>query len=223
MLRIKIIPEDIFGNYFIMRGLIYMLKAQLGKQTKVNDLVKIGVLAAIAAILMFLEFMVPLMPVFLKLDLSDVPALIGAFALGPVAGIWIQLIKNIVHAFATTTYGIGEFANFIVGIAYVIPAGLIYQRRKDRVGAMIGLVAATIIMCIVAGFMNYYVFIPLYQTVLNWPMDAMIALGTQANAAIVDLRSLIVLGILPFNLLKGFLVSVVTVLIYKKVSPLLHR
>ncbi len=216
-----IIPEDTFGNFFLEGKIMSNVNAV--KSTKTQYLVKVGLLTAVAAIVMYLEFMIPMMPVFLKMDLSEIPVLVGTFALGPVAGVLIELLKNLFHALSTSTMGIGELANFIVGIAFVVPAGIIYNRKKGRSGALLALVVGGISMTVVAAIANYFVFIPLYQWALNWPLEAIIALGTKGNPSIVDLKSLIVLGIIPFNLLKAVIISVITVLIYKKISPILHR
>ncbi|WHH61529.1 ECF transporter S component [Petroclostridium sp. X23] len=200
-----------------------MMKTQTVKQVKVHSLVKIALLAAIASIVMYAEFMIPMMPVFLKMDLSEIPILIGTFALGPAAGVVIELIKNLVHMPSTSTSFIGEIANFFVGIAFIIPAGYIYRAKKNRNGAILGLVAGTICMTTFASILNYFVLIPLYQTVLGLPMDAIIGMGTKANAAIVDLKTLIVFAFIPFNLLKSIIISTVTLFIYKKLSPILHK
>ncbi len=193
------------------------------KSTKTQYIVKVGLLTAVAAIVMYLEFMIPMMPVFLKMDLSEIPVLIGTFALGPVAGVLIELLKNLFHVLSTSTMGIGELANFIVGIAFVIPAGMIYNRKKNRSGALLALVVGGISMAVVAASANYFVFIPLYQSALHWPLEAIIQLGTKGNQSIVDLRSLIVLGIVPFNLIKAVIISVITLLIYKKMSIVLNK
>lgn len=200
-----------------------MLGTQTLKGTKTNYLVKIALLSAVAAVIMFLEFIVPMMPVFLKMDLSEIPVLVGTFALGPIAGVTIELIKNLIHLPSTSTAGIGEIANFVVGIAFVIPAGIIYRNQKNRNGAILGMIVGIISMTTVAAVLNYFVFIPLYQTALHWPLEAIIDLGAKGNPAIVDLKSLIILGIIPFNLLKGIIISVVTLLIYKKLSPILRN
>jgi riboflavin transporter FmnP len=200
-----------------------VLGTQTLKGTKTNYLVKIALLSAVAAVIMFLEFIVPMMPVFLKMDLSEIPVLVGTFALGPIAGVTIELIKNLIHLPSTSTAGIGEIANFVVGIAFVIPAGIIYRNQKNRNGAILGMIVGIISMTTVAAVLNYFVFIPLYQTALHWPLEAIIDLGAKGNPAIVDLKSLIILGIIPFNLLKGIIISVVTLLIYKKLSPILRN
>lgn len=200
-----------------------MMETQVVRKSKTNTLVKVALLSAVATLIMFVEFVVPLMPVFLKIDLSEIPVLLGTFALGPVAGIVIELIKNLIHLPMSSTAGIGEIANFLVGVAFVVPAGAAYQWKKNRMGAFIGLAVGTICMTAVAAVLNYYMLIPLYQTVLHMPLDAIIGMGTKGNKAIIDLKTLIVLGIIPFNLIKAVIVSFVTLLIYKKLSPILHR
>ena len=191
--------------------------------SRTSYLTKIGILSAIAVILMFFEVPVPMIPAFLKLDASDLPAIVGAFILGPMAGVFIELIKNVLHLGSTQTVGIGEMANFLVGVCFVVPAGYFYQRNPTATGASISLVVATFSMTIAASLLNYFVLIPLYQTVLHFPLDQMIALGTVANPHIIDLSSFIAMAIAPFNIIKGFIMSVFTMMIYKRLSPILRE
>ncbi|WP_371374122.1 ECF transporter S component [Sporomusa aerivorans] len=191
-------------------------------QTKMAYITRIAVLASAAAILMVLELPVILMPGFLKLDFSDIPAIIGAFALGPLAGCLIVLIKNFIHLSSTQTAGIGEMANFFVGAFFVVPAAFIYRYKKNRSGAMLAMLAGTLTMTLAAAVLNYWVLLPLYQAALHFPPEAIIKLGSMANPLIVDLKTFIVFAIVPFNLLKGALVSIITLLVYKKLSPILH-
>ncbi|MGB9780565.1 ECF transporter S component [Caldanaerobacter sp.] len=190
------------------------------EKVKTHVLVKVGFLSATAFVLMYLEFQVPLFPGFLKLDLSDIPALVASFAIGPLYGVMVELIKNILHATITQSAGIGEIANFTVGAIFAATAGIIYHFNKTRKTALIAMAVATVVMSISASFLNYYVFLPLYQKVMGFPMEAIIGMGKMANKKIVDLKTLIAYGIFPFNLLKGFVISIITFLIYKKISPL---
>lgn len=183
---------------------------------------KVAILAALAAIIGIYETPIPLVPPFLKIDFSEIPVLIGTFALGPIAGIVIELIKNLLHLITTQTLGIGELANFLVGITFIIPAGLIYKKMKDRKGAIISLTMGIVSMTIFASLLNYYVFLPLYASVLKFPIDAVVGMGTQVNKNIVDAKSLIAFGIAPFNIFKGILISVLVMLMYKRISPLLR-
>lgn len=168
-------------------------------------LVKIALLSAIAVVLMVFEF--PILPAFpfLKIDLSDLPAVIGAFGFGPIVGIVIELIKNILIILVkgTGTAGVGELANFIVGASYVGMAGLIYKKNKTKTGAVISLAAATIAMTIVGVLANYYILVPLYKLQLQ---------GADY------ITKYIVSGIVPFNLIKGIMVSAITMLAYNKIS-----
>ncbi|MCM8900316.1 ECF transporter S component [Caldicoprobacter algeriensis] len=190
---------------------------------KVRDITKISLLSAIAFLLMvFAEFPLPLFPSFLKLDLSDLPALVGGFAMGPVTGIIIEFIKNLLHFFfKSETGGVGNLANFIVGIGFVVPAAVVYSTNKTKKGAVIGMAVGTVTMTLLASLANYYVLIPLYAKVYS--MDAILNMMSQANKAIVDLKTYIVYAVIPFNVLKAVVVSIITLFIYKKVSPILHR
>lgn len=183
---------------------------------------KVSILSVIAYVLMVLEMPVIMFPAFLKIDFSDIPAILGAFALGPTAGIMIELVKNILHWItSTTTGGVGELANFVIGCAWIIPAAFIYKRHKQKKYAIIGMIVGTMSMAIIGGIVNYYVMIPFYAKI--WPMEAILEMSAAANPLIVDLKTLIFYGIIPFNLLKGIIISIVTMLIYKKLSPIIHR
>ncbi|RCX16290.1 riboflavin transporter FmnP [Anaerobacterium chartisolvens] len=184
---------------------------------------KIAILSAMAAVLMFLEFPIPFMPPFLKMDLSEIPVLLAAFSLGPASAVIIELIKNLIHVLTTQTAGIGELANFLVGIAFAVPAGIIYKRFMNRKGAGIALSVGSLSMVLFASVFNYFVLLPLYAAVLNFPIDAVVGLGRSVNGYIVDVKTFIAFGIAPFNLIKGIMVSIIVALVYKKLSPLLHK
>jgi riboflavin transporter FmnP len=184
---------------------------------------KIGILSAIAIILMFFEVPLPMMPSFLKLDVSELPAIIGAFTLGPLAGVGIEFIKNLLHAANTQTMGIGEMANFLVGVAFIFPAGYLYQKDKSQKGAVMSLTIGTFSMMLAASLLNYFILLPLYQAMLHFPLEQIITLGTVANPRIIDLKSFITMAIAPFNLIKGIVISVFTLMIYKKILPILYE
>jgi riboflavin transporter FmnP len=178
------------------------------RNTKLQLMVKIGVLSALAYIIMFLEFPLPFFPPYLKIDLSDIPAIIGAFAFGPLAGVIVEFIKNLLHLITKTeTGGIGELANFLTGAAFVIAAAAIYFKNKNKKSAIIGLSVGTVIMTLVMCLANYYILLPFY-------------LGSAPSP---DNIHLIVTMTLPFNLIKGIMVSIITALIYKSLSPILHH
>lgn len=191
---------------------------------RLNKLIKVSILAAMAFILMFIEPSLVIFPNFLKLDPSDVPALIGAFALGPIAGIAIELIKNVLHGLINGNSAfIGEMANFLVGSVYVFTAGIIYKRHKNIKYAIIGLSIGVVAMSLVAGILNYSVFLPLYAKLYNTDMNGLLKFISGGNAKLQDIKILIFTAIIPFNLIKGVVVSLVTMLLYKKVSPILHK
>ncbi len=178
------------------------------RNSKLQLMTKIGILSAIAFIVMFFEFPVPFFPPFLKIDLSDIPAIIGAFAFGPVAGVTIELIKNLLHLiFRNETGGIGELANFLTGGSFVLVAGLIYFRKKSKTYALMALLAGTVTMSLVMCFANYFILIPVYAPAMPKP----------------EVMKMIYTAIFPFNLFKGVVVSAITLLIYKSLSPILHK
>lgn len=185
-----------------------------------SNMVKISILGVLSFIIMNFSFPLPLTPAFLKLDLSDMPSIIGGFAMGPVAGITIQLIKNILHFITrTSTGGIGEISNFIVGGSFVLISSGIYHINKTKKNAVIGSIAATIGMAIVGALSNYFIIIPFYSKLM--PIDVIISMGTAVNALITDKLTLVLYGVIPFNLIKGIILSLATASIYKKVAPLL--
>ncbi len=180
----------------------------------------IGMFAAIASVLMFIEIPLPFAPPFYKLDFSEVPVLIGTFSLGPVAGILIELIKIFVHLLfkGTQTAGVGELANFFVGCAFCVPAGLIYRRRKTKRDAIISMAVGTVFLIIAGCLMNAYVLLPAYASAFHMDLSALIAMGTAVNTSVDSLLTFVVLCVAPFNLLKGILVSVITFVLYKRIS-----
>ncbi|NLY66803.1 MAG: ECF transporter S component [Tissierellia bacterium] len=188
-------------------------------------LVKVSVLGAIAFLLMLFDFPLWFAPSFLKFDFSDVPGLIGSFALGPFAGVLVQLVKNLLNLAleGTDTAAVGELANFVVGSIFVFTAGYIYHRNKTFKNAVIGMAAGIIAMTISISVANYYVMIPLYAKIFGWPIEQIVALGTAVNKYVVDFKTLILFAVVPFNLVKGIIVTLVTALIYKRVSPILRR
>jgi riboflavin transporter FmnP len=185
---------------------------------------KTGILTAVAVALMYLEFSLPLVPAFLKFDFSEIAVLLASFSMGPLTGIIIELLKNILHLPATATGGVGELANFIFGASFVGTAGLVYRLKKDREGAFIAMAAGTVVLTAVASIVNYYVMIPFYMNVFHLDMATIAKLSALAgNKWVTDLRSLIVYVFIPFNLFKGIVISAIVAVIYKRVSPLLHR
>lgn len=191
----------------------------------VKGIVKIGVLSAVSTVLMLIEIPLWFAPSFYKIDLSEIPILIGSFALGPIAGILMELIKNLLNLVinGTVTGGIGELANFIIGCAIVAPSAFVYQREKTRKNAIVGLSIGTALLVVAGCLLNYFVLLPVYAAVFHMPLSALVQMGSVVNPAIKDLTTLVLFAVAPFNLLKGIMDSLLTMLIYKKVSPILHR
>lgn len=192
------------------------------KNQKLNYLIKTSLLGVIAFLIMFLETPIMFFPEFLKIDLSDIPAIIAGFSLGPIFGVLVELIKNLLHLLRTSTFGVGELANFLVGIALVVPASIIYHRNKSKKNAIIGLGVGTLVMALMGGIANIYILIPAYSKLMGYPLEAIIAWASQVNSLIVDLNSYILYAIIPFNIIKGIVVSIITLVIYKKISKILH-
>lgn len=195
------------------------------KKVNVRNLVKIAMLAAAATLLMLFEIPLWFAPAFYQIDLSEVAVLIGAFAMGPLAGVSIEALKIILNLLinGTLTAGVGEFANFLIGCSLMIPAAWIYRRGKSKKAALIGMAAGTVLMTVIGALINAYVLLPVYAKAFGIPISALVEMGSKVNSQITDLSSLVMLAVVPFNLLKGFLTAVVTMLLYKRVSPVLHR
>ena len=178
-----------------------------------------ALLAAISYVLAFLEFPVPLSPSFARMDLSDLPALIGTFAFGPVTGVMIELIKNVLQLLSSSTGGIGELANFIMGASYVLVAGFIYKYKKTKKMAMWACGISSIVMGIVAAIVNYLILLPLFETFM--PLDQLIASFGEFLPFIKTKLDVVVFNALPFNMIKGMVIGAVTMMIYKKLTPVL--
>ena len=179
-----------------------------------------GALSALATVLMFLDFSVPLVPSFIKLDFSELPALIASFAIGPLAGAAVCLVKNLIHLAITSSVGIGELANFLLGILFVVPAGIIYKVRKDRAGALIGALIGALCMAVLGGFfINYYIIYPLYFAV-QYPEEAILNLYSDILHVNSIGEALWIFNV-PFTFVKGLISVVVTFIIYKKISPII--
>jgi len=184
-----------------------------------------GILAAISTVLRFLETPLPLLPTFLKLDFSNIPALIGGFALGPLAGTAILLVKNLIYLPFTQTLGVGEVADFVISLTLVLTASLFYKFNKNRKGAIIGMTTGSAIMSFIAApLMNYFVLIPFYAWLsFDSSVDAIIQLAAKANPAIDSLWAYIIFAVVPFNIVKCIAICVITGILYKPLSPLLHK
>lgn len=194
-------------------------KPASGKTTDVRKITGIGMLSAIAFVLMFLDFSVPFMPSFIKMDLSELPALIGSFAYGPIAGVMICLIKNLLHLMKSGTNGVGELSNFLLGASFVLVAGLVYKWKKNRKSALIGSVAGALIMGIFSVFSNYFLVYPIYYNFMD--KELILAAYQLIFPGVNNILECLIVFNMPFTFLKGILSVVITFLIYKRLSPIL--
>lgn len=191
---------------------------------KIKNITRVSVLSAIAFILMYFQFPLAfLAPPFMQVDISDVPCLIGSFAMGPVYGIIIEFLKNLLHLLiqGTMTAGVGEFSNFLLGSIFVGFAGTFYRREKTYHTAVLGLILGTIGMSLGSVLSNYFVVFPVYGKIMG--MDLILEMGATVNADITSLFTMMIYAVLPFNLIKCSIASILTLLIYKRVSPFLHE
>ena len=195
------------------------------KEFDIKTIAKIAILAAIAVVLMLVDFPLPVAPSIYKLDFSEVPVLIGAFALGPRQACCIEFVKILLNFLlnGTFTAGIGELANFLMGCAFVVPAGIIYKHNKSRQSAIKGLITGTIFMVLAGDLLNYFVLIPAYVNIVHYPLEAIIAAGQEIFPFVTSQLTLVLVCVTLFNTIKGILVSLITTILYKRVSPLLHK
>lgn len=191
------------------------------QNTKVNVrlIVGTGMLSALAFVLQYLEFPIPVMPGFIKFDFSDLPALIGAFAYGPVAGILVEFIKNLLHCTVTQSFTVGELSNFILGAIFTGTAGLIYKKNKTKKGAVIGAIVGSLAMGIVSFPSNLFIVYPAYNKFM--PMDAIIGMYSEILPSVGKLWQALLIFNVPFTIVKGLISTLITVLIYKRISPVL--
>ena len=190
-----------------------------------STLVKISILSAIGYILMFIAVPLPMLfPEFLKIDISDLTALLGGIALGPMAGVTIAFFKNLLQFITgmSTTGGVGEVANFLIGGSFVFTVSYIYSKKRDVLGVIIGLIIGMIIMTIVGCIANYFIILPFYSTI-GFSIDAVVEAGATINPAIHDKLTFIIWVIAPFNILKSGIMSLLTLPMYKRTEKILNR
>ena len=194
------------------------------QQQKTHRLAVSAMLTAVAAVLQFLEFSIPLVPSFIKLDFSDLPALLGTFSLGPVYGVAIQLVKNLLHLPFGSSAGVGELSNFILGAVFVFVAGAIYKHSKSRKSALVGSVAGAAAMALISIITNYFIVYPAYVVLYNLPLDAIVGMyeAILGGVSHVPTENALFNCLLVFNI-PFTLDTALCFLIYKPLSPLLHR
>ena len=190
-------------------------------KSKVNIrlLVGTGMLSGLAFVLQYLEFPIPIMPFFIRFDFSDLPALIGAFAYGPLAGVIVEFIKNLLHCTVTQSFTVGELSNFILGAVFTGTAGLIYKKNKTKKGAIIGAIVGSVRLGIISVPSNLFIVYPAYEkfTPINEIMDAY----SKLLPSVGKLWQALLIFNVPFTIVKGLISTLITVLIYKRLSPVL--
>ena len=195
-------------------------RTKTGMSSRVRFITVTAMLSAISFVLMYFEFPIPIMPAFIKFDFSDLPALIGTFAYGPLCGVIVCLIKNLLHLMDSNSMLVGELSNFILGAAFVIPAGLIYKFKKTKKSALIGGITGAVFMGVFCVFSNYFIVYPVYYQVAM-PEEAILGLYQAILPSMKSiLQSLIVFN-LPFTVVKGLISVAITMLVYKPLSPIL--
>lgn len=189
------------------------------RNQKIRFIVVTAMLGALSAVLMMLSFSVPFMPSFIKMDFSEMPALVASFSMGPVSGVLVCLIKNLINVTMTTTGGVGELSNFVLGVCLVLPAGLIYRRRKNRVSALVGALVGSLVMAIVSLPSNYFVMYPVYSKFM--PIEQIVGMYQAIFSGVDGLFSCLLIFNVPYTFLKGAIDTLLTFLIYKHISPLI--
>ncbi|MFR8547903.1 MAG: ECF transporter S component [Lachnospiraceae bacterium] len=185
-----------------------------------------AMLGALAMLLHLFDFPVPfLAPGFYKLDFSEIPVMVGAFYLGPVGGVIIELVKILLKLVVkgTSTAFVGDLANFIVGCSFIVPACVVYHLRKSKKTAVMGLAMGTAVMTVFGSVFNAVYLLPAFSRLYGMPLDAIVDMGTAVNPAVNSVMMLVLLAVAPLNLLKGILISVPTMVLYKRISKALHN
>lgn len=192
---------------------------------KSKNIALIAIFGALSALLMYFTFPLPFMPPFMDFDLCGIPEMIGGFTLGPAAAFFIIMVKLILKLAlrGTTTMLVGELSNLILSCAYVMPAILIYRKNKTKKGAIIGLTVGTITVALTAIFTNLYIIIPFYANVFGMELSTIVEMCNKVNPLMKDTISMAIFGIVPFNLIKNGVVSILTVMLYKKISRMIKQ
>ena len=193
------------------------------RKISTNAMLKVAVLTALAVVLQALEFKVPFTPPWLSFDLSDLPAMLGGMTLGPGYAVLIELLKNLLKftTKGTLTMGVGELANFVTGCALCVPVAFLYQKKKSLRAVLAGMAIGVVSFCVLGAVLNITVLMPLYMSAFGG--DTVLSMAMQINPAWNSINRIVALGVTPFNLMKGVVVSVATALLYKLIAPLLLR
>lgn len=192
------------------------------KKVNVRKIAMTAILSAVATVLMFISFSLPIIPSFIKLDFSELPALIAAFSMGPVSGVVVCFIKNLVNLTMSTTGGAGELCNFLMGVTFVVPAGLLYKFRKDRWGALWGSLLGAVVMAVMSFPINYFISYPFYVRSGMMSMEAIMDAYQLILPSVQTLPQALLIFNIPFTLVKAACDVAITFAVYKRISPLIH-
>lgn len=208
-----------FAAMFVERKFLKTVK----EVSKTRRMAYIAIFGVLGAVLMFFEVPLFFAPSFYEIDFSEVPVLISTFYLGPVAGVTTELLKIILKLLlkGTTTAFVGDFANFVIGCSFVLPASIVYHVRKSKGTAIGGMALGTLCMTVFGSAFNAFYLIPTYSRLFGMPLEAIVGMGTAVNGAINSVTTLVLFAVVPFNLLKGVVVSLITYLLYKRVEKIL--
>ncbi|MFD2617161.1 ECF transporter S component [Terrilactibacillus laevilacticus] len=194
------------------------------KNTSLKKMIFIALLSTIGYLIMTIAFPLPLLPVFLTLDFSDIPALIGTVLFGPGSGIVIEAIKNLIHYIINgtpTVVPVGELANFVTGSILIVVFNLIFKKSRTTRSLTMGMLFGTILMTIIMTIANYYVIFPSYALFLGLSIDSAVAIAHSANHTIHNLFTLVILGVAPFNIIKGIILTIIMIPLYIRLKSYL--
>lgn len=219
------IAAALFGTAYLSEKLIKKKNNDTTRILTTRKMAMIGVFSAVAVVLHVFDFPVFFAPPFYRLDFSELPALIGAFAFGPVAGVMIEFCKILLKLFVkgTSTAFVGDLANYVIGCSFILPASIIYTFKKTKKNAIAASVAGTLILTVFGTMFNAVYLLPAFSALYGMPMDVIVGMGTSINANITNVTTFVIFAVAPMNVLKGGSVSLVTMLIYKKLSPVLKE
>lgn len=217
------------GIIVVMIALAKVIEKLIGfkhsAESRTRRMVFIAIFSAISAVLMYFEVPLWFAPSFYKLDFSELPVLICGFAYGPMAGVITEFLKVVLKLLlkGTSTNYVGDLASFIIGCMLIFPAACVYHTKKTRKTAVIGLIAGTFLMTAFGSYFNAVYLIPTYAELFGMPIDVIVGMGNKVNSHVTGVTSLVLLCVVPFNILKGVADSVLTFLLYKRLSPLIHK
>ena len=216
----------VFAGLFVLALLCERLVCKDRKKLSDTHYISyVAIFSAMAGVLMLVEIPLFFAPSFYKIDLSELPVLICTFDLGPVAGVVCEFIKVLLKLLlkGTSTDFVGDFANFAVGCSFVLPASVVYHARPSRKSALGGMLVGTLVMTVFGSAFNAVYLLPKFAELFHMPLDVIVGMGTKVNPAITSVSTLVLFAVVPFNLLKGLVVSALTFLLYKRISPILHK